>query len=135
MAVKSGTTILLKLATQVVDASITQNLELMRDLLDVTTKDSTDNAKEKLAGEKDGNITIEGKFDPATSNYTFADLYDAFNSGSSVAFIYGGTTTGDLVVTGNAVPSNFSWSGPKNDVSTWSCSLGITGPTARSTAA
>jgi predicted secreted protein len=134
MAVKSGTTILLKLATSVVDGTITQNLELMRDLLDATTKDSTGNAKEKLAGELDGTIGVEGKWAENTSNYSVADLYDAMTSGAAVPFIFGGTTTGDLVITGNVIPSNFTWTGPKNEISTWSVNLGITGPTARGTA-
>lgn len=135
MAVRNGTDILLKLATSLVDGTVSKNIDFSRDMIDVTTKDSTDNAKEFIPGEKGATIGVEGKWNESTSNYDVQDLIDAYNAGTSLAFIYGGTTTGDLVLTGNGYISAFSWSAPKNAESTWSATIQVTGAVTRTTAA
>ena len=135
MAVKNGSDILLKLATSLVDGTVSQNIDLTRDMIDVTTKDSTDNAKEFIPGEKGATLGVEGKWAESTSNYDVGDLIDAYNSGTSLAFIFGDTTTNSLVITGTAYISAFSWSAPKNAESTWNCTLQVTGVVTRTTAA
>ena len=135
MAVRNGTDILIKLATSVVDGTVSQTIDLPIDMIDVTTKDSANKDKEYLAGEGGGSISVEGKWAESTSNYSTADIIDARNARAAVAFVFGGTTTGDLVLTGSAIISNFTWAAPKNGESTWSMTLQITGTITRSTAA
>ena len=134
MAVKNGSTVFLKLATAVVDGSTNQDFETIVDILDITTKDSTGSAKEKLAGEIDHKVNIEGKWNEVTSNYSVQDIYDAIEARTAVAYIFGGTNTGDLTISGNCILSNFKWSAPKNGECTWSLSMEGTGPTTRGTA-
>lgn len=46
MAVKNGSLIVLKLATEKVNGLTSNGIDFARDMIDVTTKDSTGNAKE-----------------------------------------------------------------------------------------
>lgn len=134
MAVKNGTLILLKLATSTVDATVSQSIDFARDMIDVTTKDSTEYNKEYLPGEKGATIKVDGKRDEGTSNYTIQEIFDAYDGGTLLAFIYGGQTTGDLVYTGSCYVSAFNHSDPKNAECTWSATLQVTGKVTRSTA-
>lgn len=133
MAVRNGSDLLLKLATTVVDCTTNQSIDLTVDMIDATTKDSTGDAKEFLGGEHTGTISVEGKWSEGTSNYSLEDIIDAVLAKASVAFVWGGTTTGNLIISGNCLLSNFNASGPKNGEATWSASMQITGQVTRST--
>ena len=135
MAVRNGTDILIKLATSLVDGTVSQTIDLPIDMIDVTTKDSANKDKEYLAGEGGGTISVEGKWAESTSNYSVQDIVTARAARAAVAFIYGGTTTGDFVLTGSAIISGFTWAAPKNGESTWSMTLQVTGTPTASTAA
>lgn len=133
MAVKNGTSILLKLATQVVDGTTSQTIDLSADMIDVTTKDSTGKSKEYIVGENGGTISVEGKWAESTSNYTVEELFDAWKAGTSLAFIVGETAVGSYTLSGNGYLSAFSWTAPRNGESTWSATLQITGAITRGT--
>ena len=135
MAVRSGTVILLKLATSTVDSTVSKNIDFSRDMIDVTTKDSTGLAKEFIPGEKGATIGVEGKWAETTSNYSMQELFDAFDGGTSLAFIFGGQTTGDMVYTGSGYISAFSNAAPKNAEATWSATITVTGAVTRTTSA
>lgn len=127
MAVKSGSDLFLKLATQLVNCTTSQSIELPVDMIDVTTKDSTGKAKEFIAGELGGSISVEGKWNETSSDYTIQELLAARNAGTSLAFIWGGTAGGSLIISGNVIISSFSASAPKNAEATWTANLQITG--------
>lgn len=133
MAVKSGTDIILKLATEIVNGTTSHGLDLVRDMIDVTTKDSTGNAKEYIPGEKGATISVEGKWDEAGSAYTLTEIITAWNNGTSLAFIFGDDASGAMIFTGSAYISNFSCSAPKNGEATWSLSLQVTGVVTQTT--
>lgn len=134
MAVKNGTLIVLKLATEKVNGLVSNSIDFTRDMIDVTTKDSTGNAKEFIPGEKGATISCEGKWDEATSNYTLSELFAAFDAGTSLAFIFGGLVNGDIIYEGNCYISAFNASAPKNGEATWSATLQVTGVVSASTA-
>lgn len=58
MAVKNGSLIVLKLATEKVNGLTSNGIDFARDMIDVTTKDSTGNAKEYIPGEKGATISF-----------------------------------------------------------------------------
>lgn len=127
MAVKNGTLIVLKLATEKVNGLTSNGIDFARDMIDVTTKDSTGNAKEYIPGEKGATISAEGKWDEATSNYTLTELFAAFDAGTALAFVFGGLVSGDITYSGSAYLSAFNATAPKNGEATWSATLQVTG--------
>lgn len=133
MAVRNGSTVFLKLSTAIVDGSTNQDFETIVDILDVTTKDSTGSAKEKIAGEIDHKVNIEGKFAEGTSRYSIEDIFDAVEARVSVPYVFGGVSVGDMIISGNCILSNFKWSAPKNGECTWSLSIEGTGGVTRGT--
>jgi predicted secreted protein len=134
MAVRSGSDIFLKLATQLVNATTSQSIELPVDMIDVTTKDSTGKAKEYIAGELGGTLSCEGKWNEGTSDYTLQEILAARAAGTELAFIWGGVSNGSVIITGQCLISNFSASAPKNAEATWTMALQITGVISVSTA-
>lgn len=133
MAKRKGQDLFLKLATSVVDCMTNVDINIIREILDATTHDSSENAREKLSGEKDGNITVEGKWEEGTSNYSIEDLIDAIDAGTAVAFIAGGVTAGDMTLSGSCLLSNLRLGGGRGNIANWTCNMEITGPITRGT--
>jgi hypothetical protein len=125
MAVRNGSDILLKLASTVVTGSTNSDYKRVYSMLEATTKDSN-GAKEYIVGEGDGDITIAGKNDEAGSNGIW-QLQQAAELKQLIAFVWGATSGGSKVITGNCVISDVSITAPQNAVSTWTCTMKISG--------
>lgn len=104
----------------------TSNIDLSTDMIDITNYESNRN-KEYLSGEKGATISASFTFDSAVSSVGFSDLVNTWNAGTSVAFVYGDSTAGGDVLTGNAFISSLSLTGDKNSVSTADVTLTTTG--------
>ena len=133
MAKNLGYDVLLKLATQVVDGTVTKSIDFSTDMIDVTRDQSTGHAKEYLPGETGATIQAEGKVEELTSNYSIEDLIDAHINRTSLAFVYGKTTAGALTVSGTGYISALNMSGAKGDAQTWSATIQVTGTVTRGT--
>ena len=64
----------------------------------------------------------------------FGDIFDAWEGGTSTAYVYGHASTGSEVLTGSCLVSTLDWDGPKNEVSTCTATLQITGAIVRDVA-
>lgn len=126
MAVKNGDDILISVAGTTIGATISADKSLTKDMIDVTTKDSNKN-KEYIAGEGDGTATFEGKYDPNTSGYSYSQLFSAYDNGTEVAVIFGLNQVGDTAYSFQALVSDLSIAGPKNEASTFNGTLQKTG--------
>jgi len=126
MAVKVGKYLVISVEGNIYTALRSSSLELAADMIDITTADSTGGWKEYLTGELGGTISVEGLYDhSATDNVStaFADMV----AGTSLTWKYGTTTTGEKYLTGEAIISNVTYGGDKNDAATYSITLQITG--------
>jgi predicted secreted protein len=133
MAKNLGYDVLLKLATEVVDGTVTKSIDFTTDMIDVTTDQSIGHAKEYLPGETGASIQCEGKVEEGTTGYSIADLIDAHINRTSLAFIYGKTTAGSMTVTGSGYISALNLGASKGDAQTWSATIQVTGQVTRST--
>jgi predicted secreted protein len=133
MAKNLGYDILVKLATSVVDGTVTKEINMDTDMIDVTTDQSNGHAKEYLPGEDGATITMDGKVEEGTSNYSIEDLYDAKSNRTLVAWIYGKTSAGAMTISGNGYIQNLKLGASKGEAQTWSATIQVTGAHARGT--
>lgn len=136
MAYKKGTDILIQIDTQVVHATISKSIDFATDMIECTNDNSTNEFKEFLPGNKGATINFEGVVEEGeTTNYAIEDLIDAHIAGSStaLAFIYGGTTTGDMTVSGSGYLMSLNITGANNDRHIFSGSIQVTGAVTRGT--
>ena len=102
------------------------SLEMAADMIDVTTADSTGGWKEYITGELGGTINVEGLYDHASAEGTYEAFADMV-AGTTLTWKYGEVATGTKYLTGDALVSNISVSGDKNDAATYSFTLQVTG--------
>lgn len=127
MAVKNGTTIVLKIGDVLVVGETQSSLNLTRDMIETTSKHSTGQAKTYIAGEKGATISASGLYDPDDATYGYSEAFSHYDAGTSVAFVIGGTTSGDPIYSGSALISSLTLDNPQNDKSTFSVELQVTG--------
>lgn len=125
MANQDGTLLLLKISGNTLSGLVTQGLDMSADEIDITTKDDA-GVKKFLPGEFGGTFSAEGKHKD-TDSFSFAYLLGLMQARTAVAFIYGGTTPGDVTYSGTCFPTSVSSSDPKNAERTWSASFRIAG--------
>ena len=87
MAVTNGTSVLLEVGGVTVNGTTSHDMSIITDMIDVTTKDSN-GSKEYIAGEDDGTISVEGKYDPAAT-YGFSQLFAAQLAKASAPLTFG----------------------------------------------
>ena len=133
MAAKDGYSVVLKLATILVNGTTNQTLEEAWDEFEVTTKDSAQ-AKEWMTGEYSGSMSFEGILDDADT-YTYSELRTAAAARTAVAFIWGDTAAGSTIFSGNCLVTKLQQGAPKNGGRPFSCTLRITGFPTESTVA
>ena len=128
MANQKGTNVLLQIGSSVVHATLSKSLDMTTDMIEVTNDQSTNEFKEYLPGDKGATINIEGIIEEGeATNYAIEDLNSAWSGSTSLTFIYGGTTSGDMTATGSGYLSALSWSDPHNDRRTFTATIQVTG--------
>ena len=127
MAKIVGKYLVVTVGTNIYTALRSSSLELAADMIDVTTADSTGGWKEYLTGELGGTISVEGLYDHAATD-NFGSAFDDMVAGTPLVFKYGEVEGGTSYLTGSAIISSVSCSGDKNDASTYSITLQISGP-------
>ena len=134
MAKNLGYDVLVKLATQTVDGTVTKSINLTTDMIDVTTDLSTGHAKEFLPGETGATLQVEGKVEEGvTTNYAIEDLIDAHIARTALEFVYGKLAAGSMTITGTGYISALNMSSAKGEAQTWSATIQVTGAVVRGT--
>ena len=99
--------------------------DLVADMIEVTTKDSTGAYKEFIYGEKTGTISVEGLNDWADSDSVSRPLGQWINN-TQVTVLFG-YESGGKQLSCEALISNVSITGAKNEAAGYSATLQITG--------
>jgi len=113
--------------------SVTDEITFEKDMIDATTKDSVDGAKEYIPGEVGGTFSATFAYDQAAASTSVDELWDNLYDGVSVVFEYGGVVSGDLVFSGDAFVQSMTVNGPKNELATVDVAFQISGPITRET--
>lgn len=133
MAIKNGTTLVLKLATKLFVGESSNSLNLTSDMIETTSKHSTGKAKTYIPGEVGGTISGAGMYDPSSSDWGYSTAVAAWKAGTQLAFVVGGTIAGDKTWTGNCYITSLTLDNPQNDKSTFSVELQIDGEVTETT--
>lgn len=126
MAVQNGDKILVNKGGTIINATVSSDLSVTWDMIDITTKDSNQ-SKEYLSGEDDATVSIEGNYDDVATE-GFAEMFTLGTGRTAVTIIFGLQDTGKAAYQFQALLSDLSLNGPKNDASTWSATIQKTGP-------
>lgn len=127
MAVKNGTKVVLKLGGLLLVGETTSSQSFTRDMIETTNKHSTNQSKTFIPGEKGSTLSVSGLYDPDAVGYGFSEAYAAWDAGTLIPFINGGTEVSDTIYTGNGYISSLTKDSPQNDKSTFSIELQVTG--------
>jgi predicted secreted protein len=71
-------------------------------------------------------MSFEGIFEEdgsVSSGHSAKDIITDLVAGALIQVVMTSNVTGDMKLSGSALLTNFAWSAPVNDVSTFSCSL------------
>jgi predicted secreted protein len=133
----NGTLALLKIGSKYVTGQLGGSFDESVDIIDVTTKFSSEAAKEKIGGEIGGSGSIECAIDPSDStNASYADVKATLRARELVAFAFGDqTTVGSTYETGNLILSGVSKAIPQNDRITFTVNFETSGPITTATVA
>lgn len=123
----NGSTILFKIATKLISGQTSGSFQSAMDMIETTTKQSTNGAKEFIGGELNRTFSASGCFDPESTDWGFLDAITAQAARTPIAFVYGGVVAGDDIISGNCLISNISKDDPQNDRSTFSLDFQVTG--------
>ena len=128
MAVINGTLVLLKNDTTTLVGQTDTSMNMVADMLDATTKDSTAKAKEFQSGETSWTMTVTGLYDPAaTAAGSVSKAITDLKAGTAWTVKWGQTTTDDNYWSGSAKISNVTINGPKNDLASYTIEFQGTG--------
>jgi len=135
MALINGTNLVIKVGGVPILKATTASLEMSVDMPDATTKDSAGWA-EFFAGVRSWTLSSDGLIDYATSASVETDeLVAMLIARSTVAVTFGTSTTGDMLLSGNAYVSSISQTADMESPSGFSVSFQGTGALTQSTVA
>ncbi len=126
MSVQNGTAILMSVEGNIIKGTTSHDLSLTADMIETTTKDSGGD-KEYIAGERDGTVTVEGRYDDAASPVGYSELFAYYKAGTQLTCVYGLQAVGKKAYTFEAQISSLNNSAPENEAATFSVDLQITG--------
>lgn len=101
------------------------DFSMTKDTIDATNKDGG-SYKEFLVGLNSWTMNFEGLFEEDGSvgaGLSAKDMLSDLVAGSLVTVVMTSNVTGDLKLSGSALLTNFAWTAPVNDVSTFTCAL------------
>ena len=128
MAKKDGTLIGLQIGGNLLLGTTNHSLSQTSDMIDCTTKDSGGD-KEYLPGERDATITVDGLYDPASTNEGYSDVFGNLQSGAKIVCIFGLQETSDPAYQFEGYISQLDLTGPKNEAASYSLTIQRTGGT------
>ena len=100
------------------------DFSMTKDTIDATNKDGGA-YKEFLVGLNSWTMNFEGIYeeDGSATGQSAKDVLTDLIAGSLVTVVMTTNVTGDMKLSGSALLTNFAWTAPVNDVSTFTCSL------------
>lgn len=135
MALINGTNLVIKVGGVPILKATTASIEMSVDMPDATTKDSQGWA-EFFAGVRSWTLSSDGLIDYATSASVETDeLVAMLIARSTVAVTFGTSTTGDMLLSGNAYVSSISQTADMESPSGFSVTFQGTGALSQSTVA
>ena len=135
MALINGTNLVIKVGGVPILKATTASIEMSVDMPDATTKDSQGWA-EFFAGVRSWTLSSDGLIDYATSASVETDeLVGMLIARSTVAVTFGTSTTGDMLLSGNAYVSSISQTADMESPSGFSVTFQGTGALTQSTVA
>lgn len=135
MALINGTNLVIKVGGVPILKATTASIEMSVDMPDATTKDSQGWA-EFFAGVRSWTLSSDGLIDYATSASVETDeLVAMLIARSTVAVTFGTSTTGDMLLSGNAYVSSISQTADMESPSGFSVTFQGTGALTQSTVA
>jgi predicted secreted protein len=128
MAQKDGKFILFKFGNTTYSGQTETEMTIDVDEIDVTTKSSSNGAKEFLPGEHGFSITFSG-LQAIDGNTDVSQLITDVKAKTIGAFVWGSNAVGSINITGNGFLTNISLTGTKNEGQGYSGTFRVTGDT------
>jgi predicted secreted protein len=125
MAAVNGTLLTVDIAGNTVVCETESSMSRTLDMIETTCK-ASGNSKTYIGGELDGTVEVSGVYDQS-GPYDFDSAFTEMEARTEVIWKWGSTASGEIYYTGSALISDLSGEAPKNDVSTWSFTLQMTG--------
>lgn len=127
MAGINGTTLIVQIdGTPVSCETDTSTMNMVRDTIETTCKDSANANKTYIPGEKD--ITID-----VTAAYVMGaamgldEIFDFWDNGTVITWTWGSTAAGETYYTGSGLISDISPEAPQNERATYSFTIQVSG--------
>ncbi len=135
IAAVNGTSLLVQVAGTTITGQVESGVSMVRDLIEITNKQSPGQAKAYLAaeGEYGGEFTASYNYDTTGAAENFETAFDDFKANTSQTVTFGGVESGDLYLTASAMIRNIDWNGPKAGVASCSVTYQITGEISKAT--
>ena len=126
----NGTKVLVELGVAASETAVvgqvSNSQDFAFDMIETTTKSSTDRAKTYETGEYGGTFSVEAKV-KTTDGATTKALFDAAKAGTAQSVIISSGIVDDISITGSALISGISLGDPQNDVRTVTFNCQFTG--------
>lgn len=115
-----GYNIVLKLATKLIAGTVENTLKITPTIEESLIKEDSGNPQLEVIGYE-SEITIGGlmmikEVGEAGTHVDYTDLRDSIIAKAPIAFVYGGTQTGDAIISGSLVITDYSESTNAKDV-------------------
>lgn len=131
MAGENGTNIRIKLNGNVIAGKINTSLSSTTDEIELSSADDGDDAVWTMGRHK---REMAGQFNLITTGTNDLNgLWTLHDAGTSTPFIYGGTDSGDFVLTGNCFVRDIDMTDPDNGRSTVDVKFRVTGTVTKTT--
>ena len=100
------------------------DFSITKDTIDATNKDGGA-YKEFLVGLNSWTMNFEGLYeeDGSVTGQSPKEVLADLITGALITVVMTTSVTGDMKLSGSALLTNFAWTAPVNDVSTFTCSL------------
>ena len=127
MAYKPGYKIVLQFDSKVLCGFRNTNMDVDADMAESTTGESTNQWKEYVPMYKGMTFSVDGLYDPDTSNESVLNVLTLLKNGTKFTAIYGGTEVGDEYETADAYITHVGRTAAYDDLSGYTVDVQVTG--------
>lgn len=132
MAGENGTNIRIKLNGNVIAGKLNSGFTSNRDEIELSDADDGADSTYTM-GRKHREASGEFNLNTTAANNDLNDIWDAHDAGTLLPFIYGGTDSGDFILTGNLYIRDVELADPDNERSTVTLTMRVTGSVTKTT--
>ena len=127
MAYKPGYKIVLQFDSKVLCGFRNTSMDVDADMAESTTGESTNQWKEYVPMYKGMTFSVDGLYDPDTSNESVLQVLTLLKNGTKFTAIYGGEEVGDEYETADAYITHVGRTGDYSDLSGYTVDVQVTG--------